>query len=195
MKAWLLVEIALARGKGPLLAACGLIVLVFAGAGWWIVQAQREEAFVKEQLAAAQLKSAGKSINGAVTSSDPERLAKFHAALGARANLDQHMRKVYDAARKRGLELDVGDYRLVTDTAGGFQRYQVQLPIDGPFSGIQSFSQQVLLDLSFAALEDIAFQRESIDAPIVEARLRFVLFLAADQPVPQRAAAPQAPSR
>ena len=64
--------------------------------------------------------------------------------------------------------------------AGGFQRYQIQLPIDGAFSGIQSFSQQVLLELPFAALESMTFQRESIDAPIVEASAALCSFSRAD---------------
>lgn len=190
----LLLETAIARGKGPLLAILGVIVLVFAGATWSIVQAQRDQGIVKEQLATARLKSDGQP-GRLLTTSASERLARFHAVLGTRANLDQHMRKIYETARKRNLQLEVGNYRLVTDTPGGFQRYQIQLPIDGPFSGIQGFSQQVLLELPFAALEGMTFQRESIDAPVVEAELRFVLFLASDQPTAQRVAAPQARAR
>lgn len=181
MNARLLFGIALARGNGPLLAAFGLMVLVLAGAAWTIAQAQREQSVIESQLATARLRGADQSASSP-TASASERLAKFHAVLGARANLDQHMRKVYEAARKRNLALEVGEYRLVTDAAGGFQRYQMELPIDGPFSGIQSFGQQVLLELPFAALESMTFQRESIDAPVVEAQMRFVLFLAPDRP-------------
>ena len=188
MNARLLIETAIARGRGPLFAAIVLILVFFAGAMWSIVQAHREQSTVKEQLALARLKgNTEPTANRATTAS--ERLAKFRAVLGVRADLDQHMRKIYDAARKRKLELDIGEYRLVTDAAGGFQRYQIQLPIDGVFSGIQGFSQQVLLDLPFAALESMTFQRESIDAPIVEGQLRFVLFLAPDRPDSVRAPA------
>jgi len=158
-----------------------MLVLVSAGAAWLVLESQRERANVAQQLAAPRLR--GDEPAGRVsTTSASERLAQFQAALGTRANLDQHMRKVYETARKRNLDLEVGEYRLVTDVAGGFQRYQIELPIDGPFSGIQSFSQQVLLQLPFAALESMTFQRESIDAPVVEAQLRFVLFLAPDRP-------------
>ncbi len=181
MNARLLFGIALARGKGPLLLTFGLIVLACGGAAWSILQAERERAIVEQQIAVARQKG-GERASVVSTSSATERLAKFHAVLGSRANLDQHMRKVYDAARKRNLALDVGEYRLITDAPGGFLRYQIQLPIDGPFFGIQSFSQQVLLELPFAALESMTFQRESIDAPFVEAQLRFVLFLASERP-------------
>jgi hypothetical protein len=188
MNARLMLAIALARGKGPWLGACALFILVCGGAAWAIVQAQREQAVVEQQIATARGTHNQQSVGATIPSTAADRLAKFHAALGAREDLDQHMRRIYEAARKRNLALDVGEYQLVNDVAGGFRRYQIQLPIDGAFSGIQSFSQQVLLEFPFAALESMTFQRESIDAPIVEAQLRFVLFLS-DRPTARRVAA------
>jgi hypothetical protein len=49
------------------------------------------------------------------------------------------------------------------------------------FRSIEQFSEQVLADLPFAALEEVSFKRDSVGSRQLEARLKFVFFLAADE--------------
>ena len=110
-----------------------------------------------------------------------ERLGLFERTLGKRSDLDAHLRVVFSAAKRNGVALTVGEYRLVNDAPGAFSRYQVSLPVEGNFRSIQQFSQQVLADLPFTALEEVSLKRDSVGSRELVARLRFVFYLSSDQ--------------
>jgi hypothetical protein len=195
VRGWLLpLEVLLARGQAPALAACMLLAVVLAaGVGVLARQHATERRLVAALDALRQQAMAERSGPSSVRKhggSNEERLAEFEQALGARAQIDAHLRQLFDGARRRGLRLELGEYRLAADAAGGFQRYEIVLPIEGRFAAIQSFSQQVLLTLPFAALEDVAVRRDSVDSAVVEARLRFALYLRLQVPMEPEAAAP-----
>jgi Tfp pilus assembly protein PilO len=177
MNALLRLEILIARGGVLWPIAATLAVLVLAAAAWSIPQWRAEEARLAAALAEAQQRADAPLAPSARQTSNRERLALFESQLGGRAELDQHLKKIFALAAKRGVQLDLGEYRMSSDAAGGFQRYQAVLPVAGSFGSILSFCQDALIALPFAALEEISFKRETIDAPYVEARLRFVLYL------------------
>jgi hypothetical protein len=177
---FLSVELALARGAGATLLAALVLLAVGAAAVVLITQQQREAAALVAALEAART-AAARAPGGGSPARPPDnaaRLAAFENVLGARGQLDQHLRGLFGIARGYGLRLAVGEYRMAGDTAGGYQRYEVQLPVTGRFDAIQSFSHHVLRDLPFAALEELTFTRDTVGSAAVEARLRFVLFLA-----------------
>ena len=59
-------------------------------------------------------------------------------------------------------------------------RYQVTLPVQGSYGEVRGFVDAVLDAVPAAALEELALKREEIGEPLVEARVRFVLFLGAE---------------
>jgi len=108
---------------------------------------------------------------------DAERLALFEQTRGKRSDLDTHLRAILAAARRSGVVLNVGEYRLTHDDAGGFARYQISLPIEGTFRSIQQFGRRVLSELPFAALEELSLKRDSVGARELAANVKFVLYL------------------
>ncbi len=170
LRLWL--EVLVARGGGARLFTGVLFVLVFAGWNWQQFDATRT---LREFEQARAGRVAGMATTAPQTNLD--RLSAFERTLGAGDKLDEHLRAMFNAAKKRGVVLARGEYRLVGDPAGGFVRYQILLPVRGNFRAINGFAEQVLLDLPFAALEDVAFRRETAGSGAVEARLRLVLFL------------------
>jgi hypothetical protein len=183
MTPWrLAAEIFVARvGASTVLAAAALLVVVAAGVAHLLqLRSSAERMHVEIAALRAQV-AAPKSATPARPTGNMERLALFERTLGKRAELDAHLRVVFAAAKRNGVALKVGEYRLVNDAAGGFSRYQVTFPVGGNFKSLQQFSQQVLVELPFAALEEVSLKRESVGARQLEARLRFVFFLATDQ--------------
>jgi len=106
-----------------------------------------------------------------------ENLAHFYATLGEKRYAEQQVKQLFDIAAKTGLVLEQGDYKFSVDKASRVAAYQVTLPVRGPYQNIWQFSLQALSAMPFAALEDVAFRRETITEPVVEARLRFTLYL------------------
>jgi hypothetical protein len=106
-----------------------------------------------------------------------ENLAHFYSTLGEKRQAEQQVKQLFDIAAKTGLALDQGDYKFSVDKASGVAAYQVTLPVKGAYQNIWQFSMQALAAIPFAALDDIAFRRETITEPVVEARMRFTLYL------------------
>jgi Tfp pilus assembly protein PilO len=169
-------EIALARDGAAVAGVVLLLVAAVAGS-WLLFRQQAAESELAARIDAAQQRVRDRPAQPAPPSTDQERLALFEQTLGARGELDAHLRKLFESARRNGLRLELGEYRLSAVAHGQFQRYEVVLPIEGRFGAIQSFSQQVLLALPFAALEDVTVRRESVNETRVEATLRFALYL------------------
>jgi membrane protein implicated in regulation of membrane protease activity len=166
------IELLVARGHALRLVALALCV---AAAAAWAWQAQSTARGTAQLRAALAAQKAGQGQLRPSTNAD--RRAAFEKLLGRGEDLEGYLGKVFAAAKKHGVSLTVGEYRLANDNAGGFRRYHMVLPVKGSFGAIQAFSQQVLLDLPFAALEEISLKRASIDANQVDAKTRFVLFL------------------
>jgi hypothetical protein len=80
-------------------------------------------------------------------------------------------------AQKNSLALNAADYRFGYDRDGDFYTYQISMPVKGPYEGIRRFCEQSLLLMPFASLDEIAVRRENIASTLVEAKLRFTIFL------------------
>ena len=106
-----------------------------------------------------------------------ENLAHFYATLGEKRLAEQQVKQLFDIAAKTGLALEQGDDTVSVDKASGVSAYQVTLPLTGAYQNISQFSMQALSAIPFAALDDIAFRRETISEPVVEGRMRFTLYL------------------
>ena len=55
--------------------------------------------------------------------------------------------------------------------------YQIVLPVKGGYQPLWQFAMQGLRDMPFASLDEVSFRRDAIAEPVVEARLRFTLYL------------------
>ncbi|WP_342118530.1 hypothetical protein [Pseudoduganella sp. OTU4001] len=160
----------LAMRLGP--AVCIALALLLAGALAlaWSLKAR--------QLARLPLPPAPPQlVQAAPPPSANENLAHFYATLGEKRHAEQQVKQLFDIAAKTGLALDQGDYKFSMDKASGVAAYQVTLPVKGAYQNIWQFSLQALGAIPFAALDDIAFRRETITEPVVEARVRFTLYL------------------
>lgn len=90
------------------------------------------------------------------------------------------LRRLFQAAEEEGLNLEQGDYRLIDESGAGRRRYQLTLPLSGPYPAIRSFLARSLNDDRALALNAVELRRETIEAGDLEANLRFTLYLGPD---------------
>lgn len=112
----------------------------------------------------------GKAMNGRA------RLKAFDDYLLPHQDIPAVVQEVLRLAEKEGVSIQRGEYRPQVENAGGFLRYHMTLPVNGPAPAIHQFMQSVLLSQKNMALENVQFKRERIDSPEIEVRIQWVLF-------------------
>lgn len=168
-----------------LLVASGILVWV------WLVPALRAELKSQQQALGDARRVLGTTPD---TPGAPprtlaeERLGMFYDNLGEKAYAEQQLRTLFAIAAKNNLVLSQAEYKPAHDKNGGFHTYQVHLPVKGPYPAIRQFCEQVLLAIPFASLDEMAFKRESVGSPALEAKLRFTLYLSGGSPLQRDAA-------
>jgi hypothetical protein len=89
-------------------------------------------------------------------------------------------------ADERQLLLVRGDYKPQVDSAGGFLRYRMTLPVKGGMAAIQSFVAAVLQTHPSMAVEAVQFKRDRIASPLVEARIQWLLLTQLPEAAPRQ---------
>jgi Tfp pilus assembly protein PilO len=107
------------------------------------------------------------------------QLSNFYAFFPVIEALPEVLGKVQRAARDNGLQLEKGEYRLSQEREFPLARYQVTLPLRGTYPQVRGFVNDVLDAVPAAALDELALKREAAGDPMVEARVRFTLFVGA----------------
>jgi hypothetical protein len=117
-----------------------------------------------------------------------QRLDAFYAALGDGGHTEQTVSQLFEAAAQAGVVLDKAEYKPAHDVAGRFDTYTIVMPVKGDYSSLRRFSAIVLAKVPYAALDDMRFKRNSASDHVIEANLRFTVFLrtATWKPVAER---------
>jgi len=159
----------------------GLALLVFALAFYAFGSAP-----MRARLAALQVQRADLTARidtrgaGAQPVTQRSQLSNFYAFFPLTRALPDVLGAIEHAASSQGLRLEKGEYRLSRERGFPLARYQVTLPVQGGYGEVRGFVNAVLDAVPAAALEELALKREGIGEPLIEARVRFVLFLGAE---------------
>jgi len=114
---------------------------------------------------------------GEAPGSPVEQLQAFYQSIPSADKIPDRLSAIYSLAKAHGLALDVGDYTLAHDASGRLDRFQMTFPVKGSYPKVRQFIFTAIAETPGLALEGIAFKRELIDDPKVEARLNFLLFV------------------
>lgn len=159
----------------------GLLGLALIALAWplthWGADARRE--------AAQQLRSQLAQQRATPAPKDPQREAAERQAW-----LQQHLsappaalgtiEHLHRSAHQRGLTLASGEYRLGGATGSTAQRYQITLPVLGPYPQLRGWLADVMNAQPALALEELSFSRPNAADAQVQARVRWALYLKAD---------------
>ncbi|MDQ2820599.1 MAG: hypothetical protein M3Y65_09405 [Pseudomonadota bacterium] len=173
---WLRMRLA-GRSVGPVAGTALIVGVVALVVLLWAIPAGDHQA---ARQVAALVQAAAPAPVAVVSpeASANQNLALFYASLGERQTSGQQVKTLFDIAAKTGLVLRQGEYKAAYDQNGKLHTYQVTLPVKGSYAAIWQFALLSLRAIPFAALDDIGFRRDDIQAAGVDARVRFTLYLA-----------------
>jgi hypothetical protein len=106
-----------------------------------------------------------------------EEMLTFYGFFPPLSTLPDWLDRIYSAAEKNGVALEVGEYRLVQEKGWRLARYQLTLPVKGSYTQIRGFIAQVLTDVPAAALDEIGFRRDTVGTDRIDVRVRLTLYL------------------
>lgn len=157
-------------------AAVGLLLMV---AVWPLAHFGADSARV--QTAALQQAQAAQRERLA-RQPDPEadqvtRLAEFEARLPLAEGAIQAVRHIHRSAAEHDVVLSTGEYRLVNESGGRLQRYQITLPADGTYPDVRAWMADVLNELPTMALDELSLKRNEVGESRVQARVRWSFYL------------------
>lgn len=85
--------------------------------------------------------------------------------------------EVVQAAAKHGVEINGTEYRMDREKDVKLARYEMVLPIRGQYPLVRGFVADALRAVPAMALVDVAIKRESVESELLEASLKFNLYL------------------
>lgn len=175
-------QIALARA-GAVAALAGLLLALGLG-GWLLLLSQPRLATdtLQATLARAQARLRAPALEAPRDAATEKTLQQtplqaFHAVLGEPAATEAYVGQLFAAARRHEISLDQAEYRWQVDTKGQTERYQIRLPIKGPYAAVRGFCEQVLRDLPFASLDELSLKRDALADDTLTATVQFSLHL------------------
>jgi len=112
--------------------------------------------------------------------SPDEQLAAFYAFFPASDAVSDVLERVFAAAAKENLALPQGEYRLVKERTEKLIRYDVTLPLKGPYPGLRRFMAQALKENPSLSLDAVSFNRQTVSDIGVDAQVRFTLYVRVD---------------
>ncbi|MBX9632272.1 MAG: hypothetical protein K2X67_17270 [Burkholderiales bacterium] len=165
------------------LAGAALLIFALGFAVSSLLPAQRHAAQLKSDVGElrSRLRAVGDGPAGAaVIAPRATQLENFYAFFPHVDTLPDWIGRIHTAAARNGLILESGDYLLERRKEQRLVQYQITLPVRGSYGQIRGFVAEVLEKVPAAALEDVVMKRESIAAPALEARIRWVIYLAGE---------------
>jgi hypothetical protein len=164
-------------GAGLALLLCALGA---AGLLWFVPHLRAQGAAQQVELVRAQkaLLAAASAPVAAPLSLVDQRVEKFYEVLGERRYAEQQIKTLFAVAAKTGLNLSQGEYKAGFDKNSDTHTYQILLPVKGAYPAIRQFCEKMLMVIPFASLDEMNFKRDAIGGDVLDAKLRFTLYLA-----------------
>jgi hypothetical protein len=159
------------------LGAAGVlgIGVALACAGFYAQALQPLEAQVAAQRTAlARLRARTPYQPASTAASRGEDLQRFYSLFPSAAELTDQVERLHGLARKAGLELAQGEYRLER-RAEGLWAYRVTLPVRGNYAQFRNFLSGVLSGMPTASIDALRFERKKALDTQLEAQVRLTL--------------------
>ena len=106
-----------------------------------------------------------------------ERLRSFDRGLPAFDEVGDSLNDILRGAERHNLKVVHGEYHTTSDETADFARYEMSLPVSGDPAAIQALLAETLRAQNFLAVEHLRVQRSMQSPGIVEAQIRWVLFV------------------
>jgi Tfp pilus assembly protein PilO len=175
---WQALRLGEQAGTAGVLAAVALSACLLLGLAWLAPLA------AQAQDLRGRLERAARHAGIAPTNAAPdpglasaEQLARFRQRFPRGREMAAVFGRIHAIATARGLALPQADFKLGPAADEALARYVIQLPIRGDYRTLRGFMAEVLRTVPEVALEEVVLRRDDAKSPLVDARLRLVMFV------------------
>ena len=106
-----------------------------------------------------------------------EGVGRVVAALPTRGQIPAVIGLVLQQAQQAGVPLDVGHYAFVPAKSGGVGRYELEFPVHASYPQVRDFINRTLTAIPAAGLDKLRIERKTVADQVVNADVRFVVFV------------------
>jgi len=160
-----------ACGAAALAACLALYFLAVQPAQQRLETARQSAGSLQERLARA-----GQALHDGKRPLD-QQLAAFYQIFPSERDATDWIGKIAAIAERDGLSLQQAEYKVERDPTGKLIRFQMSLPLRGEYQTILRFLSDLRADIPIVSLEQVQLEREKIGDPLVDAKVRLVIFL------------------
>lgn len=158
----------------------GVALLLACALGWWLAAAPLRD--VVETLGATSAASERRlaSLANAATalpSTPRQQLAEFQRRFIGETRIATSLARLQAAAKRQGVQLDQAEFRFASEASEPLLRYTIVLPVKADYRALRRFTREALLELPGLAIEEVSLRRGDPKSAVLEAQLRFVLFV------------------
>ena len=167
-------------GWVALLLACAALIGV-----WGVIEPLRAEARqldVDSDVLAQRLRLAA-DPTAPIAATPQQQLLAFRQHFPGEQGIAPSLAHLQAAAQRQGLQLNRAEFRFSSEPAEPLARYAITLPVQADYRALRRFTRDALRDLPGLAMEEVNLRRSDPKSPLLDAQLRFVLFVAQPQPV------------
>ena len=93
--------------------------------------------------------------------------------------VESDLNRMFEIAFKNEIDLPQGDYQWTMDPNTGYSKFQITYPVVAPYSDIEKFVTQVLLEMPWISLNTFDIKRNAIGDAEVNADLVFTMYFGA----------------
>ncbi|MES2099751.1 MAG: hypothetical protein V4569_08035 [Pseudomonadota bacterium] len=157
----------------------GAVLLLACAVGWWAVALPlRAEATRLDAASAAlerRLEQRGAVVR--LPATPQQQLAQFERRFTAENGIAPALARLHAVARRQGVRLDQAEFRFASEAGEPLSRYSIVLPVKADYRALRRFTRAALLELPGLAIEEVNLRRNDPKAALLDAQLRFVLFV------------------
>jgi len=158
------------------LGACGVLgigVFIACTAFYASALAPLQEELAAQRIGLERLR-ARTPYQPVAASGRAEELRHFYNLFPPAEALTGELERLHRLARRAGLDLAQGDYRLERRPSG-LWAYRANLPVRGSYPALRSFTEAVLTDMPGASIEALRFERKVAAEIELSGQLRITL--------------------
>jgi hypothetical protein len=158
------------------LGAAGIVGLgvLLACAAFWASALQPLQDDIAAQRSALERLRERTPYQPVGASGREAELRRFYGLFPFSAELPNELERVHRLARRAGLELAQGEYRLERRPVG-LWAYRISLPVRGSYPQLREFLGALLKDMPIASLDALRFERKKVAEAQLEAQVRITL--------------------
>lgn len=158
---------------GLVLLLAGLAFLLFV-----LRPLEQRQSALLDQLQRAAKRGAPSDARLLAVSAPQGKLASFYGFFRRDDTVTDYLARLHAVGLKAGVEPRTAEYRLAESRALRLDEYSIAMPVTGSYAQVRAFVENAVSEIPVLTLDHISLRRKRATDHVVEADVRFTLFIA-----------------